>query len=157
MDNIEKINIISYEPAFSIIGNASKRNPTCRQSADHSMVYIIATLLRKAFEKYDKIVGDHSLDELWKYLMLTPFDYGKNAIFNETTRKLMDKIHFEHGGPEYDAKYPEGIPTSIQIFGKGQAPEQVLDSGLIMFPGGHSKNHTVTLHDILQRKFKALG
>jgi 2-methylcitrate dehydratase len=119
MDNIDRIKIISYEPAFSIIGDASKRTPTCRQSADHSMVYIIATLLRKAFEKYDKIVGEHSLDELWKYLMLVPFDYGKNAIFNETTRKLMAKIEFEHGGPEYDAKYPEGIPTSIKIYGKG--------------------------------------
>lgn len=119
IDNIERIKIISYEPAFSIIGDASKRTPTCRQSADHSMVYIVATLLRKAFEKYDKIVAEHGLDELWKYLMLLPIDYSKNAIFNETTRKLMAKIEFEHGGPEYDAKYPEGIPTSIQIYGKG--------------------------------------
>jgi 2-methylcitrate dehydratase len=140
MDNIDRIKIISYEPAFSIIGDASKRTPTCRQSADHSMVYIIATLLRKAFEKYDKITVDHTLDELWKYLMLVPSDYNKNAIFNETTRKLMAKIEFEHGGPEYDAKYPEGIPTSIQLYGKGQDSTTCLDSGLIMFPGGHSKN-----------------
>ena len=119
MGNLEKIKIISYEPAFSIIGDISKRNPSCRQTADHSMVYIIATLLRKAFEKYDKIKEDPTIDELWKYLMLTPFDYGKNAIFNETTKKLMDRVEFEHGGPEYDAKYPEGIPTSIHILGKG--------------------------------------
>jgi len=46
------------------------------------MVYIIATLLRKAFEKYDKIVEEPDLDSLWKYLMLSPNDYSKNAIFN---------------------------------------------------------------------------
>ncbi len=24
----------------------------------------------------------------------------------------MQKIDFRHGGPEYDAKYPDGIPTT---------------------------------------------
>ena len=48
-DNISKIKITSYEPAFSIIGDPAKRNPTTRQSADHSMVYIISSILRKAF------------------------------------------------------------------------------------------------------------
>jgi 2-methylcitrate dehydratase len=48
-DNIKNIKIVAYEPAFGIIGDPAKRNPTTRQSADHSMVYIIATILRKAF------------------------------------------------------------------------------------------------------------
>jgi 2-methylcitrate dehydratase len=50
-DNIQKIKITSYEPAFGIIGDPAKRNPTTRQSADHSMVYIISSILRKAFDK----------------------------------------------------------------------------------------------------------
>ena len=54
-DIIEKIKITAYEPAFGIIGDPAKRNPTTRQSADHSMVYIISTLLRKAFTKVGKI------------------------------------------------------------------------------------------------------
>ena len=58
---------------------------------------------------------EKSLDELWKYLMLLPADYGKNALFNEVTRNLMGKIEFEHGGAEYDSQYPKGIPTSISI------------------------------------------
>jgi 2-methylcitrate dehydratase len=37
---IKNINIVAYEPAFGIIGDPAKRNPTTRQSADHSMVYI---------------------------------------------------------------------------------------------------------------------
>jgi 2-methylcitrate dehydratase len=39
-DSIKKIVIKAYEPAFGIIGDPAKRNPSTRQSADHSMVYI---------------------------------------------------------------------------------------------------------------------
>ena len=49
LNDIEKIHIIAYEPAFGIIGDPAKKNPTTRQSADHSMVYIVSTMLRKAY------------------------------------------------------------------------------------------------------------
>jgi 2-methylcitrate dehydratase len=49
ISDVENIKIIAYEPAFGIIGDPAKKNPTTRQSADHSMVYIISTMLRKAF------------------------------------------------------------------------------------------------------------
>jgi len=39
-DQIDNIKIVAYEPAFGIIGDPAKRNPSTRQSADHSMVYI---------------------------------------------------------------------------------------------------------------------
>lgn len=39
-DVVKNIKIVAYEPAFGIIGDPHKRNPTTRQSADHSMVYI---------------------------------------------------------------------------------------------------------------------
>jgi 2-methylcitrate dehydratase len=48
---IKGIKIVAYEPAFGIIGDPAKRDPKTRQSADHSMVYIVGTLLRKAVEK----------------------------------------------------------------------------------------------------------
>jgi 2-methylcitrate dehydratase len=56
-----------------------------------------------------------NLDDVWKLLMLEPKDYGHAAIRDATCRALMSKINFEHGGPEYDSKYPDGIPTSLQI------------------------------------------
>jgi hypothetical protein len=40
------------------------------------MVYIIATLIRKAFEKVEKIKDDKDLEDVWKTLMLTPMDYS---------------------------------------------------------------------------------
>lgn len=53
IDDVENIKIVAYEPAFGIIGDPAKKTPSTRQSADHSMVYIISTILRKAFETKD--------------------------------------------------------------------------------------------------------
>lgn len=58
------------------------------------MVYIIATLIKKAFKNYENILKEPHMDELWKTLMLTPIDYGKEAIFDEKTRRIMSKIIF---------------------------------------------------------------
>lgn len=152
--DIARITILAYEPAFGIIGNPMKKQPKTRQSADHSMAYIVATLLRKAREAN---VGDlTSTDEQWKAYMLSPYDYqvGDNAIFNPATRDLMDKIEFLHGGPEYDEKYPDGIPTSIRI---ETTEGQVFDSGLVMYPAGHARNTSANLLDILAHKFQMLG
>lgn len=65
------------------------------------MVYIIATVLRKALElgKVNSIP-----EEAWCELMLTPYDYSPDAIAHPITRILIPKITFEHGGKEYDDK-----------------------------------------------------
>ncbi len=142
---IANIKITAYEPAFGIIGDPAKRNPTTRQSADHSMVYIVATLLRKALE---------SKKSGWTQLMLEPDDYHADAINNPLTRKLMDKIEFAHGGPEYDRNYPDGIPTSLVITDN---TGKTHDSGMVMYPGGHARNTTADLKGILRHKFNLLG
>ena len=86
--------------------------------------------------------------------MLSPTDYGEEALNNTVTRKLMEKVEFQHGGKEYDSKYPEGIPTSVQITTKDG---KVYDSGLIMFPGGHARNTDISLSSVLQYKNNLLG
>ena len=157
---IERIEIAAYEPAFGIIGNPAKMNPTTRQSADHSMAYIVSTLIRKALHLrktaggLDTSGGAH--DAMWKTLMLSPYDYkvDDTAIFNPLTRSLMNKIRFKHGGADYDAKYPDGIPTSVDIT---DTTGNLFRSGLVMYPGGHARNTTADLHDILEHKFHLLG
>lgn len=161
---IKEIRILAYEPAFGIIGNPAKMDPKTRQSADHSMAYIVATLLRKALESSrtkgqpSSLAGGNkdSNSAIWKSLMLSPHDYmeDESAIFHPLTRALMKKITFEHGGPEYDAKYPDGIPTSLVIT---TADGAKLDSGLVMYPAGHARNTTANLKDILAHKFALLG
>lgn len=118
------------------------------------MAYIISSIMRKAFEEHEKIGSEHTIDDLWKYLMLMPSDYSSEALFNDVTRGLMKTIEFEHGGDEYDSQYPKGIPTSISI---STTSGDQYDSGLVLFPGGHAANETVDLVGILQHKFAALG
>lgn len=142
---LEKVRITIYQPAFGIIGDPAKRDPRTRQSADHSMVYIIATLLRKAFEQ--KQAG-------WKELMLLPDDYNNTSLFHPLTRQIMGKIEFRHGGSEYDAKYPDGIPTTLEI---DHAALGHLSSGLVMYPEGHARSTSGNLDDLLEHKFRALA
>lgn len=66
----------------------------------------------------------------------------------------MQKIDFEHGGSEYDSKYPDGIPTRVQI---SLLNGQTHDSGFIMYPSGHARNTTCDLEGILYNKFTVLG
>ena len=144
-DALRSIRITIYEPAFSIIGDPAKRDPRTRQSADHSMVYIIATLLRKALQ---------SGRAGWQELMLTPSDYDEQAILDPLTRSLIDRIEFRHGGPEYDVNYPDGIPTTLEIehdtLGR-------LSSGLVMYPEGHARNTSGNLNRLLEHKFRTLA
>ncbi len=154
-DRIRKIVVRAYEPAFSIIGDPHKRDPHTRQSADHSMLFLVCTMLRKALELHaargEQQVG-HRLG--FKELMLLPHDFSRDAIGHPVTRALMGKMTFEHGGPDYDAKYPDGIPTSILITDDAG---ETHDSGLVMYPAGHARNTTADLKDILSHKWQMLG
>ncbi|HTQ09594.1 MAG TPA: MmgE/PrpD family protein [Fimbriimonadaceae bacterium] len=149
---IRKVLIKAYEPAFGIIGDPAKRDPRTRQSADHSMVFIVGRLLSKAASFSLNLPSDSN--GLWKRLMLSPYDYSTEAISDPQTRALMELIQFEHGGPEFDRRYPEGIPTSVEITDR---EGKTYDSGLVMFPAGHARNTTADLDGILSRKFEMLG
>lgn len=148
-DSIRKITITAYEPAFGIIGDPAKRSPTTRQSADHSMVYIIATLLRKALHGHAE-----GRPPTWQSLILLPHDYAPAAIANTVTKELIDKAEFAHGGPDYDKRYPDGIPTSVVI----QAADGTrYDSGMVMYPAGHARNTTADLDQLLANKWSKLA
>ncbi|MAY73648.1 MAG: hypothetical protein CMJ31_02795 [Phycisphaerae bacterium] len=148
-DSIKKITIKAYEPAFGIIGDPAKRDPSTRQSADHSMVYIIATLLRKALHGRSE-----GREPTWENLILTPKDYNQASINNTVTREIMEKIAFEHGGEDYDKRYPDGIPTSVSV---QDADGAAYDSGMVMYPAGHARNTTANLDALLANKWKTLG
>merc|ERR1712060_141487 len=151
IDAIEGINIVAYEPAFGIIGDPAKKDPKTRQSADHSMAFIVSRILVKAL-KSGKVPSQ--MDAAWMDLMLSPYDYGKDALYDAETRAMMAKISFSHGGPEFDARYPDGIPTQIDISLKGG---KKISSGMVMYPSGHARNTTADLKRILQHKNRMLG
>ncbi len=152
-DELLDVRIMIYEPAFSIIGDSAKRDPRNRQSADHSMLYIIATLLRKAYEaRRDGWDGQDG----WRRLMLMPADYAEDerALFHPLTRRLMEQIDFRHGGPEFDCQYPNGIPTTIEVAHARLGP---LTSDLVMYPEGHVRSKSGNLESLLGHKVRALA
>lgn len=149
---IARILIRAYEPAFGIIGDPAKRDPHTRQSADHSMVFIVSRLLKKGIDARAELPADS--DGVWKRLMLSPYDYSPEAINDPETREIMSLIAFEHGGAVYDRGYPEGIPTSVEMT---DSDGNHFDSGFVMFPAGHARNSTADLSGILKHKFQMLG
>ena len=76
------------------------------------MAFIVSRMLKKGFAAGTL---PRNNDDVWMQLMLSPYDYGAEALRDKETRTLMQKIGFSHGGKEYDDKYPDGIPTSLQI------------------------------------------
>lgn len=144
-DELRAIEITIYEPAFHIIADPAKRHPTTRQSADHSLFYIIATLFRKALEQ--KSSG-------WRQLMLMPEDYSDAAINHPLTQSLMQRIDLRHGGKSFDEHYPNGIPTTVAI---DHTSLGHLSSGLVMYPEGHARANTGQLDALLDHKFRALA
>ncbi len=147
--NIKRIVVVAYQPAFGIIGDPSKRRPKNRQTADHSMVYIVARVLKRAL---DARCGG------WVPTMLGPDDYDDAALACPVTEALSDKIEFRWGGEDYDKLYPDGIPTSVEI---ELHDGSMLESGLVMYPGGHARNDRgstrVDLEAVLGAKFELLG
>jgi 2-methylcitrate dehydratase len=66
----------------------------------------------------------------------------------------MERIEFVHGGPEYDSRYPDGIPTTLEI---EHATLGRLSSGLVMYPEGHARNASGRLDELLALKFRRLA
>jgi len=144
---IERLRVVIYEPAFSIIADPAKRTPTTRQSADHSLPYILArTLLKAAAAAGDRPPG-------WEAVMLLPDDYSAAAIVEPAAARLIDLIAIEHGGPEYDRLYPDGIPTRVVI---EHAKLGTLDGGLVRHPLGHARSDPARTAALVDLKFERL-
>ncbi len=147
LSGIRQIRVVIYEPAYSIIADPAKRTPTTRQSADHSLPYILAKTLLKAAAASGPSPPD------WETLMLLPNDYSDNAIRALAVAALIELITIEHGGPEYDRLYPEGIPTRVVI---EHASLGTLDGGLVQYPLGHAKSDAAQTAAVVDLKFDRL-
>lgn len=58
-----------------------------------------------------------------------------------------------HGGADYDARYPEGIPTSVEI---DHATLGRLGGGLVAFPLGHARSDAARTAAVVDLKFDRL-
>ncbi len=63
------------------------------------------------------------------------------------------RLEIVHGGPDYDARYPEGIPTRVEI---DHAALGRLDGGLVLFPQGHARSDAARTAALVDLKFDRL-
>jgi len=95
VDDIVKIDVETYEAAKTIIADEEKWNPTNKETADHSLPYILAyTIIRK----------DFWLDA-----------YNSEAIFNDKIRSLMRKISV-YENENYTNIYPKELPVKVIVY-----------------------------------------
>lgn len=98
-ERIEKIDIYSYEFAKSVIGDRSKRRPKTKESADHSLFFILASVL---------LDGELTLKQ-----------YAPARLRDARVWDLIDKMSDIQEVPKYNSAYgnknlPE-FPVSAQV------------------------------------------
>jgi 2-methylcitrate dehydratase len=148
LEGIRRIRVAIYEPAFSIIADPAKRTPTTRQSADHSLPFILAKTLLEA-----RAARARGVPPGWESLMLLPDAYSDAAIRDPEIARLIDRIEIVAGGPDYDALYPEGIPTSVTV---DHATLGMLGGDLVTFPLGHARADAARTAAVVDLKFDRL-
>ena len=95
LDDIEKIEIFTYHFAWFEIGSgAEKWNPTTRETADHSMPYVVAAVL---------------IDGAYTDAIFSPARYR-----DRRTLDLMEKITITEDR-EFNARYPQSLPCRMTI------------------------------------------
>jgi 2-methylcitrate dehydratase len=148
IEGIRGITVRIYEPAYSIIADPAKRTPTTRQSADHSLPFILAkTLLKARAAKHAGRQAD------WDSLMLLPDDYSDEAIRDPEIAVIIGRTTITHGGREFDALYPEGIPTSVTI---EHATLGKIGGSLVKYPLGHARADADRTAAVVDLKFERL-
>jgi 2-methylcitrate dehydratase len=94
-DDIAKVEVFTYQFAWHEIGSgAEKWRPTTRETADHSLPYILACVLMD---------GDYS-DAI----------YNEERYSDPRTLALMEKIVVTRD-PEIEKRYPASLPSRIEI------------------------------------------
>jgi 2-methylcitrate dehydratase len=116
LEDIEAIKVTTYWEAWSEIGSEpAKWDPQTRETADHSMPYLLAVAL---------VDGN-----------ITPSTFTLERIRDPGLRPLMDKIKVSEN-PEYSQAYPGSRMTDIEVITK--SGEKLLERAT--YPKGDPRN-----------------
>jgi 2-methylcitrate dehydratase len=96
-DDIETVEIDTLAKAADILSDASKYNPTTRETADHSLPYCLAAaiVLRR----------------------VTPDIFGEEYLFNPQIRETLPKIKVR-AEPAFEKQFPKIQPCNVRIAAK---------------------------------------
>lgn len=128
---IAAINVRTYAMAYGEIGSgAAKWDPRTRETADHSLPYMLAVALQD---------GE-----------LTPQSFTMERILDPALRPLMAKIHISEA-PEFSSRYPQELVTEIELVtATGQRYVE-----RTAYPKGHHRNPMTD--DDLSTKFRSFA
>ncbi len=116
LEEIESIHVETYHFTYAEIGSEpAKWRPTTRETADHSLPYMLAVLLMD---------GE-----------VTVQSFSEERIRDPLLPKLMDRIYIREND-EFTAKYPHSIEGRIEV--RTLAGRRVIESG--SYPLGHPRN-----------------
>lgn len=131
LEDIASIRIETFWRSWHETGSEpAKWAPDSRETADHSMPFIVATILRD---------GGVSLDS-----------FARDRLVDASLRAIMEKITIEHN-PAFTAEYPEKMTTRIEVTARcGRSNHAIIDH-----PKGHVANPLTD--DDVEAKFKSLA
>lgn len=115
-DEIEQLNVESYWMTYSEIGSEpAKWDPQTRETADHSLPYLLAVAL---------VDGG-----------ITPDSFRMERILDPALRPLMQKITVREN-PEFTRQFPEALPTRMEVITR--SGQRITEE--IRHPKGHLRN-----------------
>jgi 2-methylcitrate dehydratase len=116
VEDIEAINVQTYHTAYSEIGSEPEKwNPRTRETADHSLPYLLAVALVDGFLKVES--------------------FSPERMRDPALRQLMQRIRIEEN-PEFTRQYPSKLVTEIEVLPRGGGKLALSAS----YPKGHALN-----------------
>lgn len=115
-EDIEAINVHTYWLAYSEIGSEPEKwDPQTRETADHSLAYLLAVALQDG--------------------SVTPATFTLERIRDPSLRPLMHKITIREN-PEFTRQYPEALRSDIEVV--TTSGERRVEQ--VSYPKGHRHN-----------------
>ncbi len=128
-DEIEEVEVETFTVSYRIIAkDPEKWDPKTRETADHSLPYIVARALLDGYIWVDS--------------------FSEEKILGEDVRRLMKKMKIRVSD-EFDKLYPEAVPNKVKVKLKdGRTLEET-----VIYPKGHYRK-PLTREEIYEKALK---
>src|SRR5205823_2768425 len=131
LDEIDRIDMETYWPAYSEIGSEpAKWDPRTRETADHSLPYLLAVALRDG--------------------AITSASFELERVLDPSLRPLMNKIRISED-EEFTRQFPVTLPSEIEVV--TTTGERIVERS--SYPKGHAQN-PMSDHDV-EAKFRTFS
>lgn len=116
LEDIEQLNVRTYQMAYSEIGSEpAKWDPQTRETADHSLPYLLATALRDG--------------------AITSASFDLDRVLDPSLRPLLRRISVAESD-ELTRQFPAALPSEIEVVTK--SGERIVERS--DYPKGHARN-----------------